>query len=107
MKLIVHAGLTLAGLSLLATASQAKPEYARKENKACGYCHVKSDGGGPRNARGVYYAMHNHTFAGYDEATVIGGGAPSIGGAKKGGPPVFKSSWKSEVLAGTSRIAIG
>jgi hypothetical protein len=108
MKLIVHAGLTLAGLSLLATASQAKPEYARKENKACGYCHVKSDGGGPRNARGVYYAMHNHTFAGYDEATVIGGGAPvGGGGAKKGGPPAFKSSWKSEVLAGTSRIAIG
>ena len=108
MKLIVHARLTLAGLSLLATASQAKPEYARKENKTCGYCHVKSDGGGPRNARGVYYGMHNHTFAGYDEATVIGGGAPvGGGGAKKGGLPAFKQAWKAELPAGTTRIAVG
>ena len=61
----------------VATAA-ARPEYARKEGKACQYCHVS---GSPnsinsatgqrelttRNELGAYYGSHNHSFAGYLE----------------------------------------
>jgi hypothetical protein len=92
------------GLLTLAAASQAKPEYARKEKKACAYCHVNPNGGGARNPRGVFYGMHNHTFEGYDEAKVMGAAAET---PKKGGPPAFKSAWKVEVPAATKRIGVG
>lgn len=46
----------------------ALPKYAQKENKPCGYCHVKPGGGGARNARGVWYAAHGHSFRGYAPA---------------------------------------
>ena len=85
--------MSLIGLSLLAGAAQARPEYAAKEGKACSYCHVNPAGGGPRNPRGVYYGMHDHSFAGYDEAKVMGA-------------PHFISAWKITVPAGTRRIAI-
>ncbi len=90
-------------LLVLATASQAKPEYARKEKKVCGYCHVNPNGGGARNPRGVFYGMHNHTFEGYDEAKVMGTAAEP---KKKTGDPAFKSAWKVEVPATAKRIAI-
>jgi hypothetical protein len=99
------AAMLMAGsLLALAAASQAKPEYARKEKKQCGYCHTNPAGGGARNARGVFYAMHNHTFEGYDEAKVMGTAGET---AKKGGTPAFKSAWKVEVPAATKRIAVG
>jgi len=90
-------------LLALATASQAKPEYARKEKKACGYCHVNPNGGGDRNPRGKYYAMHNHTFDMYDEAKVMG---PAGEVKKKTGDPAFKSAWKVEVPATAKRMSI-
>jgi len=41
----------------------------RKEGLTqCGFCHVKPGGGGARNYRGLYYAMHGHSFAGFDDA---------------------------------------
>ncbi len=60
----------------LSVSAQAKPEYARAENRACGFCHVS---GSPntydpltkerqpttRNKRGMYYETHNHSFVGY------------------------------------------
>jgi hypothetical protein len=87
MRKTLHAGLLVAGMAILASASYAKPEYAKKEMKDCGYCHVKPEGGGTRNDRGVYYAAHNHTFAGL--------------------PPMFKSLWKLEAPAGARRVAVG
>ena len=46
------------------TPSYAKPEYAKTEGKACGYCHVTA--GKPElNAAGDYYAAHAHSLAGY------------------------------------------
>jgi hypothetical protein len=47
-----------------AIPSYAKPEYAKTEGKACGYCHVTS--GKPElNAAGDYYAAHDHSLKGY------------------------------------------
>jgi hypothetical protein len=103
MRLIVGTVLTLGGIALLAPASQAKPEYAMREKKACGYCHVNPAGGGARNPRGVYYKMHNLTFKDYDEEKVMGtaGQAP-----KKSGPPAFKSAWRMDLPKEARRIAV-
>ena len=42
--------------------AQATPQYAAKEGKACGYCHVNPAGGGPRNAKGNAYVANGHKF---------------------------------------------
>ncbi len=42
--------------------THATVEYARRERKACIYCHF-SDRGGPRNFLGHYYAKHGYSFA--------------------------------------------
>jgi hypothetical protein len=62
------AGALVAGV-IIATAlvaapqqAQAKPQYAAKEGKPCGYCHVNPAGGGPRNARGKRYQANGHKF---------------------------------------------
>ncbi len=57
------AGIIIAA-ALIATPhnAQAKPEYAAKEGKPCGYCHVNPAGGGPRNARGKRYEANGHKF---------------------------------------------
>ncbi|HEX5138846.1 MAG TPA: hypothetical protein VFY93_17885 [Planctomycetota bacterium] len=50
---------------LLATGSRpaaARPEFARREGKACGYCHINPRGGGPRNQRGLEYARNDFRF---------------------------------------------
>ena len=60
---VVAVGLWFASV----TPSYAKPEYAKTEGKACGYCHVTS--GKPElNAAGDYYAAHNHSLKGYTPA---------------------------------------
>src|SRR5262245_15839071 len=46
-----------------AREASAKQEYARKEGKACVYCHVNANGGGARNAKGEEYAKNGHKFA--------------------------------------------
>jgi hypothetical protein len=49
------------------TPSYAKPEYAKAEGKACGFCHVTA--GKPElNAAGDYYAAHDHSLKGYAPA---------------------------------------
>lgn len=56
--------------------ASAKPEYARKEQRACAFCHNSPSPGAidpltkmrnttERNSRGTYYEKHNHTFEGY------------------------------------------
>jgi hypothetical protein len=57
------AGLIAAAALVAAPQSaQALPQYAAKEGKACGYCHVNPAGGGPRNARGKQYEANGHKF---------------------------------------------
>ncbi len=40
----------------------ARPEFARREAKACGYCHINPRGGGARNSRGLRYARNEFKF---------------------------------------------
>jgi hypothetical protein len=40
----------------------ARPEFARREAKACGYCHINPRGGGPRNRNGLRYARNEFKF---------------------------------------------
>jgi hypothetical protein len=62
------AGALVAGIiaaaALVATPqkAQALPQYAAKEGKPCGYCHVNPAGGGPRNAKGKQYQANGHKF---------------------------------------------
>ena len=53
-----------AGILLNVSTTSAKPEYTKKENKACTYCHVKA-GSKELNDAGKYYADHNHSLDGY------------------------------------------
>src|ERR1044072_6339097 len=47
--------------------AEARPEYARQENKTCGYCHLNPAGGGARGYRGMYYGANSLSFCSYDE----------------------------------------
>ena len=40
----------------------ARPEFARRESLACGYCHIQPRGGGPRNSNGLRYARNEFRF---------------------------------------------
>ncbi len=46
--------------------ANAKPEYAKKEKKACTFCHVKA-GSKELTDAGKYYKEHNHSLEGYKE----------------------------------------
>ncbi len=65
-KHINHIILLLVIMFLLYTPymTSARPEYAVKESKTCSVCHA-SDGPPQLNDIGVYYALHNHSLAGY------------------------------------------
>ena len=52
-------GLAAAVPSEPATAQQ---EYAKKEGKDCGFCHVNAKGAGPRNDKGQEYEANGHRF---------------------------------------------
>ncbi|MEM8884196.1 MAG: hypothetical protein AAGD14_09020 [Planctomycetota bacterium] len=58
LGLLVY-GLLLAGAT---DTAEARPEFARRETLACGYCHIQPRGGGPRNANGIRYARHEFKF---------------------------------------------
>lgn len=47
--------------------ADARPEYASKENKPCGYCHLSDGGGGARGFRGIFYGTNNLSFTSFDE----------------------------------------
>jgi hypothetical protein len=64
---IPAAVLTAGLLWAVATPSNAKPQYATTEGKACVYCHVTA--GKPElNDGGKYYAAHDHSLKGYTPA---------------------------------------
>lgn len=62
-KLLIPAGILCAGLMLSSSLTIAKPAYAKKENKKCIDCHVKS-GSKELNDMGKYYHEHK-TLEGY------------------------------------------
>ena len=55
---LVYVGLPLA----MPRAADARPEFARREQLACGYCHIQPRGGGPRNSNGLRYARNEFKF---------------------------------------------
>jgi hypothetical protein len=66
MRKLFQLGIPVAILSLgtmFSTVSFGKPEYTKKEKKACTYCHVKA-GSKDLNDAGKYYAK-KHTLEGY------------------------------------------
>jgi hypothetical protein len=48
----------------LLTLANAKPEYAKKEGKACTFCHIKP-GSKELTDAGKYYKAHDHSLEGY------------------------------------------
>jgi hypothetical protein len=58
----LFAAAVLSG-SLLSLAT-AKPDYAKKEGKACTFCHVKA-GSKELTEAGKYYKEHDHSLKGY------------------------------------------
>lgn len=59
----------VAGIVLISGVfcAEARPEYAKKESKQCGYCHLNPGGGGARGFRGLFYGANNLSFAKFDE----------------------------------------
>jgi len=57
LKAVLPAAVLMAGFLALTTTSHAKPEYTKKENKPCTFCHVKA-GSKELNANGKYYHEH-------------------------------------------------
>lgn len=45
-----------------APEAEARPPFARREQKACGYCHINPRGGGARNQTGLLYARNEFSF---------------------------------------------
>lgn len=66
-RLLQSAALGALGLIALGSTARATPAFAKKENKACNYCHLGS-GKNPRNYRGIFYKTNNFSFANFDNA---------------------------------------
>jgi hypothetical protein len=61
LKVLIAISISCGFLLTLATA---KPEYAKKEGKACTFCHVKL-GSKELNDAGKYYKAHDHSLEGH------------------------------------------
>ena len=62
LKVALPAAILAAGFLVCTTSSYGKPEYAKKESKACVYCHVQQ-GKKDLNDTGKCYAKNDHTLA--------------------------------------------
>ena len=69
MKLVVPAVLAMAGFVICTTSTYAKPEYAKKEDKKCAFCHSGMGGKDVMQKNlteaGKYYKEHDHKLEGY------------------------------------------
>ena len=65
MKLFLMFAAMMAGTLTIASLSSAKPEYSKKEGKACTTCHIKA-GAKDLNDAGKHYKEHG-TLDGYKE----------------------------------------
>lgn len=71
---------TLLTLSI-AVAAAAHPEYAKRESVPCGHCHINI-AAGIWGYRGLYYKLHNRSFARFDtiaEAKLAGVSPEAMG----------------------------
>jgi hypothetical protein len=66
-KLVLPAAVLAFGLAFNSTVSLGKPDYTKKEKKACNYCHVKGAKGDAKDLTdaGTYYKDHDHSLDGY------------------------------------------
>jgi hypothetical protein len=64
MKFAIPAFVLFLGIVANSTVSYAKPEYTKKEKKACTFCHV-SGNLKELNEAGKYYKEHDHSLEGY------------------------------------------
>lgn len=62
-RVFVPSSLVLGALLLTSTYSFAKPDYTKKEKKACAFCHTTATSK-ELNAVGKCYAEHNHSLEG-------------------------------------------
>jgi len=67
MKKVLGILVIAAFCAVIVPLGHAKPEYSKKEGKACTYCHTKA-GSKELNDAGKYYKEHNHSLEGYKEA---------------------------------------
>jgi len=67
MKLVLPAAILMVGFLVCTSATYGKPEYAKKENKKCTFCHSKAATKDNPNLSdaGKYYQEHNHSLDGY------------------------------------------
>ena len=71
MKLIKTALLIAFAMTMALPFGMSKPEYGKKEGKACTFCHVKVATPDAMHKdpnlteAGKYYAAHNHSLDGY------------------------------------------
>lgn len=79
-KLMGPATILATGLLVDTTASFGKPEYTRKTNKGCDFCHPPHSR--QLNEAGKYYLEHRHSLAGY-KARVSGAPVKPGGGGKQ------------------------
>jgi hypothetical protein len=75
--------LVFVGISALVLVAEARPAYARNENRQCGYCHTRPQGGGERGFRGQFYGANGLSFDHFKEEreALIAGVAPRSEGA--------------------------
>jgi len=64
VKFTIPAIVVTAGLLMTVSTSSAKPDYTKKEKKACTYCHTAANSK-ELNDAGKYYAAHDHSLEGY------------------------------------------
>jgi hypothetical protein len=64
MKFAIPGLVLFVGVLVNSTVSTAKPEYTKKEKKACTFCHVSAKSK-DLNDTGQYYKDHDHSLEGY------------------------------------------
>jgi hypothetical protein len=63
-RFVIPALILLGGLAVTSTSSLAKPEYTKREKKACAFCHVTATSR-ELNEAGKYYKQHNNSLEGF------------------------------------------
>jgi len=78
VKVFTPAAILAAGLLVNTSASFGKPEYTRRTNKECDFCHPPHSR--ELNDAGKYYLDHKHSLAGYKPSTPPAPAKPGSGG---------------------------
>jgi hypothetical protein len=68
LKLALPAAIILGGFVVCSTATYGKPEYTKKEKKACNYCHTVAVPKDAESAKGLTDAgKYYHEHKSFDE----------------------------------------